>query len=250
MAYFVKNVNLLSYEKRITTILQGANLLFCGFVFGEHLLDSLRINDTAYVYNSDYRLLEATKYTKILDSLIYLVGLEDYITASLLIANEHKFDYKVLSYGLQLAASDLVKADLVLNEMELNFTEEEALDYVEVQRINLKHLNDYTYVADSTEMMLLDGVSGKMSLAGSNARAMLTLWTDTLFAPILDHPVWDTIPPPLKEENYTNISENRITVYPNPGYGIFVLETDFSVSGEREVVEVILYNLRGMEVRA
>lgn len=250
MAYFVKNVNLLSYEKRITTILQGANLLFCGFVFGEHLLDSLRINDTAYVYNSDYRLLEATKYTKVLDSLTYLVALEDYTIANLLIDNEYKFDYRVLSYGLQLAEGDLLKAEAILDDMELNFTDEEALDYVDVQRINLKHLDDYTYVADSTEMLVLDEVAGKTSLAGSNARAMLTFWTDTLFAPLLDHPVYDTVPPPLREEGYAAITEKRITVYPNPGYGLFVLETDFSRASERETAEVLLYDLNGTLIQS
>lgn len=93
-------------------------------------------------------------------------------------------------------------------------------------------------------------ISGKMNLAGSNARAMLTFWTDTLFAPLLDHPVYDTVPPPLREEGYAAITEKRIVVYPNPGYGLFVLETDFSRAAERETREVILYDLNGTVIQS
>ncbi len=91
----------------------------------------------------------------------------------------------------------------------------------------------------------MNNLSGKMSLAASNARAMLTFWTDTIFTPALDHPVWDTIPPPLKEENYANTKEKRIMVYPNPGNGSFVLEANLSKTTERETGEVILYDLNG-----
>lgn len=211
-----------------------------------HLLDSLEAYDTLYFYNNDYLVLSGVKYAKISDSLNYLTGIEDYTTANLLIDSEHKFDYRVLSYGLQLAEGDLLKAEAVLDDMEMVFAEEEALDYVEVQRINLKHLSDYTYIADSTEMIVLDEVAGKLSLAGSNARAMLTFWTDTIFAPILDHPVWDTVPPPLKEESYANSPEKRLTVYPNPGYGLFTLKLNFIDQEDNMPKEVRLYDMRGL----